>query len=440
MNLSSNATSAASARARSDPPEAPGGLLRAVFAALDDASVRWCLLRGVTDDRPPDGSDGDIDLLVARTDLPRAVTALKRCQLAPLAAYGRGSHRFFLGFDPGTGGFIELDIVTELAFGPHFVLRTGAETACLAGRRQEGTAWVLRREDEFWALLLHCVLDERAVDEQHAGRLSQLVGFASVNSPLVAAWPEHTDLLAALLTTAQAGDWDMAVRQGPVLERLLRRRERVRVARRSVGAVVLRAGERPLQAWSRRGISVALLGPDGAGKSTLARGIQSSFYFPVRCVYMGLWARREAVSSKPLLVLEIAFRPLVIWRRYLESLRHRTLGRLVVFDRYVYDAMLPPTGSLVQLKRLYFWLLSRLCPAPHLVLVLDVPGRVMHLRKAEHDAERLEADREQFRRLLGRLSNAERVDADRPADVVLADVLGRIWRRYADRTSGTVVR
>jgi thymidylate kinase len=153
-----------------------------------------------------------------------------------------------------------------------------------------------------------------------------------------------------------------------------------------------------------------------------------------------LWARREAVSSKPRLVLEIVFRPLVIWRRYLESLRHRSLGRLVVFDRYVYDAMLPPTGSLVQLKRLYFWVLSRLCPAPHLVLVLDVPGRVMHLRKAEHDVERLEADREQFRRLLGRLANAELVDADRPADVVLTDVLDRIWRRYADRTSGGVAR
>jgi thymidylate kinase len=439
MSASSRAISTASGRAPRDRPEADG-LLRAVFAALDDALVRWCLLRGQADDRPPDRPDGDVDLLVARTDLPRAEAILKSCQLVPLAAYGRGSHRFFLGFDSGAGAFIELDIVTELAFGPHFILRTGAETQCLVGRRRQGRAWVLRREDEFWALLLHCVLDKQAVDEQHAERLSQLGGLASLDSPLVAAWREQTNVLTALLASAQAGDWDMAVRQGAVLGRLVRRRERVRVARRTVGAMVLRAGERPLQAWSRRGISVALLGPDGAGKSTLARGIQSSFYFPVRCVYMGLWARREAASSRPRVVLEIAFRPLVIWRRYLGSLRHRSLGRLVVFDRYVYDAMLPPTGSLVQFKRLYFWLLSRLCPAPHLVLVLDVPGQVMHLRKAEHDAERLEADREQFRRLVGRLANAERVDADRPADVVLTDVLDRIWRRYADRTSRRVAR
>jgi thymidylate kinase len=455
MNLSGHGTSAASGSGHSRPttdgqrvgpairvdlPEAPGRLLRAVFAALDGASVRWCLLRGDADGRSPDGSDGDVDLLVARADLARAVAALRRCQLVPLAAYGRGSHRFFVGFDAGAAAFIELDIVTELAFGPHFVLRTRAETDCLAGRCREGAAWVLRRDDEFWALLLHCVLDKRAVDEQHAARLSQLAEFASLDSPLVAAWPEQTDLLAALLSAAQAGDWGMAVRHGAVLEGLLRRRERVRIARRLVGATITRAAERPLQAWSRRGIGVALLGPDGAGKSTLARGIESSFYFPVRCVYMGLWARREVVSSKPRVALEIALRPLVIWRRYLGSLRHRGLGRLVVFDRYVYDAMLPPTGSRVQLKRTYFWLLSRLCPAPQLVLVLDVPGQVMHLRKAEHEAAQLETDREHFRRLLGRLSNAERVDAHRPADVVLADVLGRIWRRYADRTSGLVIR
>ena len=43
-----------------------------------------------------------------------------------------------------------------------------------------------------------------------------------------------------------------------------------------------------LRGWRRRGISVALLGPDGAGKTTLAGEIDNSFIFPVRRVYMGL--------------------------------------------------------------------------------------------------------------------------------------------------------
>jgi thymidylate kinase len=424
-------------RPASPAPEPARDLLGAVFAGLDSAAVRWCLLRPVAErDRP----EGDVDLLVARADLPRAVAAVRTCGLVPLAAYGRGSHRFFLGFDPGAGRFVELDVVTELAYGPHFTVRSRAEGRCLAGRRRAGAAWVLSQEDEFWALLLHCALDRRAVDGRHAERLARLAGSASLGSALVRAWPDQIDLFAHLLTAARAGDWVAVVRQGDELLLRWRRAHRLQAAWGSARGALLRAAERPLQAWGRRGASVALLGPDGAGKSTLAEGIEASFCFPVRRVYMGLWQRRETVSGTHRVVLEVALRPLVVWRRYLGSVGHRAIGRLVVFDRYVYDAMVPPTGPLVRLKRPYFRLLSRLCPAPGLVLVLDAPGGVMHARKGEHDAERLEAEREQFARLLRRLPNAERVDAARPPEIVLADVLGRIWRRYAERVPRMVAR
>jgi thymidylate kinase len=412
-------------------------LLHAVLASLDDASVRWCLLRGDAGDA---ARGHDVDLLVARADLARAVAVLTSCGMAPLAAYGRASHRFFLGFDPRTGSWLELDVVTELAYGPHFCVRTRAEDDCLARRRRDGAAWALDQDDEFWALLLHCLLDKGAISEPHAKRLGRLAGSASLESPLVLVWPERGDRFAALLAAARAGDWPAVVRQRDALVTLWRRADRPEATRRLVRGTLLRIVERPLQSWSRRGVSVALLGPDGAGKSTVAQGIESRFYFPVRRVYMGLWQRRETTSGAHRVVLEVALRPLVIWRHYLGSLSHRARGRLVVFDRYVYDAMIPPTGPLVRLKRPYFRLLSRLCPAPDLVLVLDVPGRVMHARKAEHEAERLEAEREHFLGLLRRLPNAERVDADRPPEVLLDDVLDRIWRRYAARTSRTVVR
>jgi thymidylate kinase len=405
--------------------------LAAVYAGLDGAAVRWCLLRPGADGGPP---DHDVDLLVAAADVARAVAVLRACGTVPLASYGRGSHRFFLGFDPAKGTFVELDVVTELAYGRHFVVASRAEDACLARRCRAGPAWVLHPDDEFWALLLHCLLDNGAVAARHVGRLAELARSASLDSPLVRAFPDRAGLFAGMLTAGRAGAWAAVTRDREALLRLWRRRHRLEVARRYVRGSLLRTVERPLQAWSRRGLSVALLGPDGAGKSTLARGVESSFCFPVRRVYMGLWRRRETVSGAYRVALDVALRPFVVWGRYLASLGHRALGRLVVFDRYVYDALLPPTGPLVGLKRPYFWLLGRLCPAPDLVLVLDVPGEVMHARKGEHDARRLEAEREHFVRLQRRLPNAERVDADRPPEAVLADVLGRVWRRYADRS------
>jgi thymidylate kinase len=107
----------------------------------------------------------------------------------------------------------------------------------------------------------------------------------------------------------------------------------------------------------------------------------------------------------------------------------------VVFDRYVYDALLPPRGSLGWLKRPYFQLLSRLCPAPDLVVLLDAPGPVMHQRSGEYDPDHLEAERAHYQSLCRRIPGLLQVDANREPEVVLADVLERIWQHYVGRAA-----
>ena len=41
--------------------------------------------------------------------------------------------------------------------------------------------------------------------------------------------------------------------------------------------------------WPWRGLSVAVMGPDGAGRSTLADAVAAGYGPPARVVYMGLW-------------------------------------------------------------------------------------------------------------------------------------------------------
>ena len=94
------------------PATAPNRLARAVLAGLDEAGVRWCLLRGCPETLI---APGDLDLLVAPADLARAVAVIRSHDLIRLAGHGRGSHRFFLGLDPATNSWLELDLVTELA-------------------------------------------------------------------------------------------------------------------------------------------------------------------------------------------------------------------------------------------------------------------------------------------------------------------------------------
>jgi thymidylate kinase len=118
-----------------------------------------------------------------------------------------------------------------------------------------------------------------------------------------------------------------------------------------------------------------------------------------------------------------------VWGRYLAGRYHQMRGRLVIFDRYTYDALLPPPGQLDWRNRLYYSLLGHACPAPDLVILLDAPGSLMYRRKHEHNPAELEIQRQRFLALRGRVPHLEVVDASAPADRVRDEVLARMGRR-----------
>jgi thymidylate kinase len=171
---------------------------------------------------------------------------------------------------------------------------------------------------------------------------------------------------------------------------------------------------------------VALLGPDGVGKSTLVARLAAAHPAPVRTIYMGMWQGADRPGRTRLdAVLAILVRPLRVWGRVARAAVHVARGHLVLFDRYTYDALLPVTGSLRWLKRPYFWVLAHLAPRPDLVLVLDLPGEVAFARKGEFSPAGLEAVRQGFLALAPRIG-AQVVDASAPPEQVCAEVLRRI--------------
>jgi thymidylate kinase len=119
--------------------------------------------------------------------------------------------------------------------------------------------------------------------------------------------------------------------------------------------------------------------------------------------------------------------------RYLEGRYHQTRGRLVVFDRYCYDARVPPAQRLRWAGRLSRWLLAHACPAPDLVLVLDAPGEVAFRRKGEHTVGRLERERQGYLALRRQVPRLQVVDAARDVAAVRSDVVDRIGLSYLGR-------
>src|SRR5262249_48745517 len=56
---------------------------------------------------------------------------------------------------------------------------------------------------------------------------------------------------------------------------------------RGLAVQLLRFLDRRTRSFRTRGLTVALLAPDGAGKTTLARSLGEAFYLPTRYIYMG---------------------------------------------------------------------------------------------------------------------------------------------------------
>ncbi|MGH2570142.1 MAG: hypothetical protein ACRDGR_02875, partial [bacterium] len=188
---------------------------------------------------------------------------------------------------------------------------------------------------------------------------------------------------------------------------------------------------RVLRPFRRPALTVALLAPDGAGKSTLSQGIRDGFFLPVRSVYMGLYQKNGGASAIPAMPgIGFVVRMARQWTRWIGARWQTAQGHFVIFDRYSYDALLPAgrPGPLARARR---WLLAHSCPAPDVVFVLDAPGEVLHARKGEHTPAKLEEQRQRYLALGSRLRQSVVVDVTQDLDRVRREITAEIWRRYA---------
>ena len=403
----------------------------AAARGLDAADVRWCRLR----DR--DGGQED-DILVNRADLSTARTALGHAGWREHRHLGHGTHRSFYTFDPEGDRWLKIDTVTALDFGRWQEWRPQLAAGCLARSAAGANGRTLAPDDAFWALLFHELLDRPGTAPRRAERLRQLAAGARDDGPgaeairpfLPRAWSPATVIVAAA-----EGDVDRLAGLGRSLSGRIARRPSA-IARRVVGRGLRWLDHRD-PPFLRAGRTVALLGPDGAGKSALVDLVGRGGPMPIRSVYLGLYGgSRARLRARGLPGLGLARRLTAIWRGWLIGWWHAQRGRLVVFDRHPYDARLadPNAGSL--LGRLRRAILGHALPAPDVVIVLDAPAEVLFARKPEHSLERIEDQRRRYLSLAGHLERAYVVDASAPLDEVARGVTSIAWKGHDPRPGG----
>jgi thymidylate kinase len=148
-------------------------------------------------------------------------------------------------------------------------------------------------------------------------------------------------------------------------------------------------------------MTVALLGPDGVGKSSLAAAVVETFPDRSRVIYMGLYPVKGRFGHPQPIA-----RFLYAWFRCAQAFALRARGKLVIFDRFAYDAAISGGLRLGRFKRFYRALLAHSCPAPDLTIVLDSPPDLLRARKPEHSVPELEVRRGQYLALAEKVPRA----------------------------------
>lgn len=182
----------------------------------------------------------------------------------------------------------------------------------------------------------------------------------------------------------------------------------------------------------RRGAILALVGADGAGKTSTIQTIHDTAPFGVQVAYLG-WRRKAAspdgttsVGSPPApkssvhQVLGVGVWTLRTARRLFPVHVQARLGRVVLCDRHPIEIGAVDGATSQMARTLRGFVANHLLPRPDRIVLLAAPGEVLYARKGEHDPERLDGMTAAFRDLVRRRGGTE-IDAGAPhADVVSA--------------------
>jgi thymidylate kinase len=197
-----------------------------------------------------------------------------------------------------------------------------------------------------------------------------------------------------------------------------------------------RQGQLKRASWLRPpGLFVAVLGADGAGKSTLIETMRLTLTgeFPgVSVHHFAPQVLRRAHApvtdphARPPHPMPVSILKALYWATtftvgYFALIRPALVrGNLVLFDRYLLDAIVDPRRYRYGGPRFLLRLITGVCPKPQLVILLDVPVPELQRRKQEVTDGESARQRAAYRALVEALANG-RVVATGSAEQVASE-------------------
>ena len=427
--------------------------LEAFFTALASQGVRFCVLRNY-DGLPEVNVGSDIDVLVERTDLARALkllAAVRGLEFTDVARRPYVTSVFITGVERTC---IQLDLWTTLSWrGVNFIDaaqvldRVHAHPRCewipIPDPVDEGvisfaTSFVIGGfiKGRYSEAFVPVFRDHGALVEE---RLQDAI---------------EPGLIRRLIQDVRTGQYESALKSvGPVRASLFRRA----VYRNPwvVASATMRhfASEVSVHLSSSNLCTVAVFGPDGAGKSAVVdsvavrlsgctKVIETRHLRPqLRVRPMGKELVGPVVDphARPAKSVFASMLQLCVWiaAYWLDRLfRRKRNSTLRVYDRYFHDVLVDPRRYRYGGALWFARLVSRLVPQPDLVVILDAPPEVLRSRKQEVAEEETIRQRLAYLQMAHFFPNTMVVDASLPLDEVVDRVQQGVIEFMVRRTMG----
>ncbi|MGB8801261.1 MAG: hypothetical protein WCC97_11270 [Candidatus Acidiferrales bacterium] len=396
--------------------------MRKLFRLLNEFGVRYCVIHSW--EELPGSLHSDLDLAVHPEDKVRITSIIEELKCSNYFAYQwtnyiTESHALFFYWTSGwTLKTVEVDIMFEhrragmiLASGQDFV----------AGRIRHGDFWIASPAMEFPYLLAKKAWKGK-VSFCQSLRLKQLVErLGRETAEQIAGTIFREDLKTRIVEACANGSID------EVFSRLNGKVWQTSPLRHPLKTIRYWAGECQRAIWRTAhpsGVLLAVLGPDGVGKSTVMEGLAEEFISPLRRRHLFHWrpqvlAKRK--DNRPVTdphgqtprgaLISMAYLSVFFadcWAGYLFRVKVALVrSGFVQFDRYFHDVLVDPRRYRYGGPKWYAKFLSRLIPEPDLVILLDANEDLILARKAELPRAEIQRQRRAYAEL--RFQRAKKV-------------------------------